>query len=294
MDPETKSASDKNLSENVPLLEPDFRSWDMAFCSCVVSLSEYNLLEDDPPAEPLSALEIAAIGNAGERRVAFATREEHVSYHRAQRKAAALLHVSVGMNKNAKNLLTRQRTELIRDPPLRQGENHPIRVMMEHLRSHYIPVNELRAIKAERAVKDVLLKRNEPLTKFLVRFEDGLNDVAAQGKIFTLIEKKAMLDSALKSGERTMDNLITSLQMQMGEMTWPEITSYLSRFDDSSLGSARLIPDKPKAAKLDTIAAIEKRDCKHCGKAGHIIDKCWKLHPDLIPKKIKERRKRAE
>ena len=128
--------------------------------------------------------------------------------------------------KIAKNLLTRQRTELIRDPPLRQGENHPIRVMMEHLRSHYIPVNELRAIKAERAVKDVLLKRNEPLTKFLVRFEDGLNDAAAQGKIFTLIEKKAMLDSALKSGQRTMDNLITSLQM--GEITWHDISSYLS------------------------------------------------------------------
>ena len=296
---EKESSDSKLASGSVPMLGPDsvdldFKSWINAMKALVNSLSgDFNLLTDPAPDVPLGVLEIAGIAHATVRRVEEARREMYVDWKKAQKRACALLLTSVSQNKNAKNLLATLRAEAVVQPPLQDGENLPIVQLLDHLRNHYIPVNELRAIKTEKSAKNILLKRNEPLTKFLVRFEDAINDAAAQGKIFTLVEKRAMLDTGLRSGEKVMDNLVTSLQMQMADMTWMQVTTYLSRFDDTSLGSARLLPEKPKASRLDSVAAVEKMKCSHCKKNGHSPDKCWQLHPELTPKWMQEKKKKG-
>ena len=296
---EIESSDSKLASGSVPMLGPDsveldFKSWINAMKALVNSLSgDFNLLTDPAPDVPLGVLEIAGIAHATVRRVEEARREMYVDWKKAQKRACALLLTSVSQNKNAKNLLATLRAETVVQPPLQDGENLPIVQLLDHLRNHYIPVNELRAIKTEKSAKNIILKRNEPLTKFLVRFEDAINDAAAQGKIFTLVEKRAMLDTGLRSGEKVMDNLVTSLQMQMADMTWMQVTTYLSRFDDTSLGSARLVPEKPKASRLDSVAAVEKMKCSHCKKNGHSPDKCWQLHPELTPKWMQEKKKKG-
>ena len=84
-----------------------------------------------------------------------------------------------------------------------------------------------------------------------------------------------MLDKALKSGERIMETVVTQFQMNMDSMDWIEIRAWLCRMDDTELGRASLLPDKPKAAKLDTLDAVtESNKCSHCGKKGHGPDKC--------------------
>ena len=294
---EDKSSGDKLVSGSLPMLGPessslDFRSWFNGMSAVINSVSEFNLLVDPAPGVPLGGVEIAQLANANQRRVEEARREEWLQWQKGQKRASALLLTAVAQNKNAQNLLEGQRSAVV--PVLRAGENLLIAEMMTHLQQHYIPINALRAIKTEQAVKDIKLKRNEPLTKFLVRFEDAINNATAQGKVYTLLEKRSMLDSALKSGEKVMETLVTSLQLQIGDMTWVQIVSYLSQFDDTALGSARLVPDKPKSSRLDTIAAIDrkKKSCDHCGKPNHTPEKCWQLHPELIPKKIKEMRKK--
>lgn len=296
---EEKSSDEKTFSGSLPLLPPDsekldFRSWFNSMSAVVNSVSEFNLLVDVAPQVPLDAIGIAVLGNANQRRVEQARREVWLQWTKGQKRASALLLTAVAVNKNAQNLLQDQRSLVV--PPLRAGENLPIAQMMDHLHQHYIPINALRAIKTEQAVKQITLKRNESLTKFIVRFEEAINHATSQGKVYTLLEKRSLLDSALRSGEKIMETLVTSLQLQIGAMTWVEISTYLSQFDDTALGSARLVPEKPKALHLDSVAFIGKKKkdikCTHCGKLYHTPEKCWQLHPELIPNRIKEQRKK--
>ena len=205
---EEKSADDKLVSSSLPMLgpetsNPDFRSWFIGMCAVVNSVSEFNLLIAEPPEVGLGEIEIAHIQNAHLRRVEESRRKVYTQWVRGQKKASALLLTAVAANKNAQNLLVAQRSAhndaavAAGEPPLAVGENLPIAMMMNHLEEHYIPVNALRAIKTEQAVRDIKLKRNEPLAKFVVRFEDAIYKAVAQGKVYTLLEKRSLLDSAL-------------------------------------------------------------------------------------------------
>ena len=307
------NSEDKGSVGSIPLLgaetdDLDFRSWHTAMSASIVSLTtDYNLLVDAAPPPGQDLLAIAQMGNANQRRVAEALKTQSDVWIKGQKRASSLLLTAVAKNKNATNILSRQRTEAVVVPPLRAGEHLPIADMLNCLYNHYIPVNELRAIKAENEIKRTILQRNEPLTKFLVRFEHGLELARAQGKNFTLIEQKALLDKCLRSGEKVMDNVINTLQMNMAPMTWVEVTSYLSRYDDTEMGSARILPSKPRGNNLDSVAFIqgdkkntnykklnqEKKNvvCSSCNKRGHDEKNCWKAHPEKLPEKFKKKRK---
>ena len=307
----SSSSGDKGNSVSIPMLGPEddklnFRTWHTAMSALIASLTtDTNLLVDQAPPPGLDLLAIAQIANANQRRIAEAEKTISDVWKNGQKRASTLLLTAVSRNENASNLLSRQRSEAVVVPALRDGEHLPIADMLGMLNTHYIPINELRAISTEKDLKNTILKRNEPLTKFLVRFEHGLELARAQGKNFTLVEQKALLDTCLKSGEKVMEGVINTLQMQMGPMSWLDVTTYLKRYDDTEMGSARLLPSKPRGNNIDTVAFVqgEKKKnniykknliCSNCKKSGHNEKNCWVAHSEKMPAKFRRNKRTAD
>ena len=179
----------------------DFRGWNLAFRTYVrsVTTSDVNLLVDAAPPPPANLLEIAHLPNANARRLAEAEREVSLTWHNGQNRASASLYTAVSKNQIATNILFRQRDELV--VPLAEGQNLPIREMLQALVNHFNPVNENRSRKAVDDAKAIRLKKHEPFTKFLVRLERAFSIAETQGRMFDIHERKSILDTALKTGE---------------------------------------------------------------------------------------------
>ena len=154
-----------SFGHNLPYLDSDspdldFRGWNLAFRTYVrsVTTSDVNLLVDAAPPPPAGLLEIAHLPNANARRLAEAEREVSLTWHNGQNRASASLYTAVSKNQIATNILFRQRDELV--VPLAEGQNLPIREMLQALVNHFNPVNENRARKAVDDAKAIRLKKH--------------------------------------------------------------------------------------------------------------------------------------
>jgi len=296
---ESESSDTGKSSGSIPMLTDDnakqnYRGWRSSIIAILKTYYDGNLITDPIPEAGMAEDEIAGLGTEAQRRVATARRNISLRYTRAQARGAALLLVSVGQNTNATNILSLQRQTAIDDPNhyLQDGENLPVAEMLAELNTFYDPLNEVRAIQAEDDVKKIILARHESLSKFFVKLENGMAYAISQGKIYSIREKRAILYKALKSGEKIMESVITQLQLQFIQQNWEEISQFIKNFDDTELGKQRLLPDKPKAGKMDTIAAVYDKTilCTHCKKKGHDKKNCWTLYPDKKPaKNVKKR-----
>lgn len=77
-------------------------------------------------------------------------------------------------------------------------------------------------------------------------------------------------------------------------MDYTQIKSYISNFDTSPVGIARMQMKPIKRTQIDSVSEIygakpKFKWCGSCGKKSHTADVCWKDRSELMPKCIQDR-----
>ena len=163
--------------------------------------------------------------------------------------------------------------------------------LLTALDNHFDPQDELQARELIIVMNNISIKIGEKCTPFIVKLQACMNDVdRVRNHSLTLQEKKDELERALLVGkEPELHQLVTMMQMQNGNPTWTEIKNLVCRFDRSVAGKQRLQKKPPvRVSNYDSISTIgTDQKCAHCNKPGHDINKCFGLHPELMPKWMK-------
>jgi hypothetical protein len=237
---------------------------------------------------------------------------EHVL---CEKKGTAALLIFVGKNEAAYKLLSNQKSAVkaaavqVNQMAIMINPLHvPVIAVMptclqqlDTLDAHFNPQNELMGSVRYEALLTMKIAKAEPLTKAIVRVQNQIHRMdAVRPNPLSLAENRSHLERMLaRSEEQELQILASSLQMAQQDLTWIELCRLVSRFDHLTLGVKRL----EKKAGGDTLMGLERdpgenekkrKTCHGCNKVGHSPEKCWTLHPNLLPDYVKKKQKKRE
>lgn len=176
-----------------------------------------------------------------------------------------------------------------------EGINRPYHAWSE-LKQKYSVKSSARKVELRRLFASTTMSPSQDPDDFILQLEYIRRQLRDNGVVIN--DADFVTDIVVKLPS-TYSELVTNVELRLDRLTLSDLQSMLRAFyrrkirspppEESALHAKPSAPPTPSAPSAPTPA----RQCTHCHKTGHTVDRCWALHgkPDNLKKRRGKHRK---